>query len=264
MQNTGKSSKKSQGMKYVVFILHWKIQHANQIQAFQSFLWLLKFGGNFPPPPTPKNGGKPNFEKTAVPPTPNIWKMGGGEKKNQILKKKVKIFFARFARGASQCVVLSITVLPLGITQKWVSLRQNWWLLLQIYRWLNVLFQHWKLWRRRRETAWAFERLLIVGSILPENLSEFDLEKMIQTMSQDWRVPILIWQAHCVWLGISESFWNSLALYCILFQFASARSCKCLTTSSIFRHASVHNVRSRAPKARAKKIWHILTSWCRN
>ena len=54
--------------------------------------------GEFPPPPpNPKKmggggGGKPNFEKT-----------------------KVKNFFAR---GASQCVVLSITVLPLGITQK--------------------------------------------------------------------------------------------------------------------------------------------------
>ena len=66
--------------------------------VIQSFLWLLKFGG-ISLPSTPKNwgggGGKPNFEKT-----------------------KVKNFFAR---GGSQCVVLSITVLPLGITQKWVS-----------------------------------------------------------------------------------------------------------------------------------------------
>ena len=45
-----------------------------------------------------------------------------------------------------------------------------------------------------------------------------------------------------------------IPLLFILFQFASARSCKCLAASSIFRRASVHNVRSRAPKARAKKI----------
>ena len=57
--------------------------------------------GEFPPQPQKSGGGgrggagKPNFEKT-----------------------KVKNFFARFARGASQCVVLSITVLPWGITQK--------------------------------------------------------------------------------------------------------------------------------------------------